>query len=394
MAWDAPSFHIPVQVNQGQQIASMADRLMGAYDQGRAQRRQEDVLNARKSIASEPPQLNADGTPNYMGYAQRLLGAGDLQGASMFQNLAQTQEERAYRMSRDRIGDQRWGQQFAFQKQQAAQNRVPPGFKDNGDGTMSPIPGGPNDPSYLGNKAQATQTPPPGFTRTENGYAPVPGGPADPAYQGKVAGAKEAAKNSGGANPEAEGKFRKEIAARAQPFAVMRDAYGRILTTQDNAAGDIALIFSYMRMLDPGSVVREGEFATAQNAAGIPDQIRNMYNKAINGERLNPNQRSQFRSQAKAYYDRAEQDYRATENQFIAAATTYGFDPNRVIPQFPPLPSAAPAAPGSQKDQGRVTQGAPTPQPQQGVQEGATATNPQTGERIMFRNGQWVPYAQ
>ena len=26
-----------------------------------------------------------------------------------------------------------------------------------------------------------------------------------------------------------------------------------------------------------------------------------------------------------------------------------------------------------------------------GVQEGATATNPQTGEKIQFRGGQWVP---
>jgi hypothetical protein len=33
------------------------------------------------------------------------------------------------------------------------------------------------------------------------------------------------------------------------------------------------------------------------------------------------------------------------------------------------------------------------PQQQQGggIRDGATATNPQTGQRIQFRNGQWVP---
>jgi hypothetical protein len=36
-----------------------------------------------------------------------------------------------------------------------------------------------------------------------------------------------------------------------------------------------------MKMLDPTSVVREGEFATAQNAASIPIKIVNMYNKAL-----------------------------------------------------------------------------------------------------------------
>jgi len=34
-----------------------------------------------------------------------------------------------------------------------------------------------------------------------------------------------------------------------------------------------------MKILDPGSVVREGEFATAQNSAGIPERIRAKYNR-------------------------------------------------------------------------------------------------------------------
>ena len=37
-----------------------------------------------------------------------------------------------------------------------------------------------------------------------------------------------------------------------------------------DAAGDMALIFSYMKMLDPNSTVREGEYATAQDAGSIP----------------------------------------------------------------------------------------------------------------------------
>ncbi|WP_204128690.1 hypothetical protein, partial [Pseudomonas ogarae] len=78
------------------------------------------------------------------------------------------------------------------------------------------------------------------------------------------------------------------------------NSYGQIAQAAKtpSAQNDLALIFSYMRMLDPASVVREGEFATAQNAAGVPDQIRNAYNKAVNGERLNPEQRTGFVSSA------------------------------------------------------------------------------------------------
>ncbi len=68
-----------------------------------------------------------------------------------------------------------------------------------------------------------------------------------------------------------------------------------------SAAGDIALIFSFMKMLDPTSTVREGEFASAQNAAGVPDQVRNAFNRAANGERLNTEQRSSFLAQGNAY---------------------------------------------------------------------------------------------
>lgn len=243
---------------------------------------------------------------------------------------------------------------------------VQPGFRWNADRTaQEPIPGGPAHPDYLGGKAQATQAPPAGFTQRSDGagYVPVPGGPADPNYIEAAEGAKSKAKGGGRPDAEAEGKFRKEVAARAQPYQVMRDAYGRMVSAGDDAAGDIALIFSFMRMLDPGSVVREGEFATAQNAAGIPDQIRNVYNRALEGTRLNPNQRGQFRQQGKAYYDNAARDYQALEQQFVGAAQVYGYDPERVIPRYPPMPSDAPSTPASSKDQGRVTQGGPTRQP-------------------------------
>lgn len=56
----------------------------------------------------------------------------------------------------------------------------------------------------------------------------------------------------------------------------------------------IALVFKFMKALDPTSVVREGEFATAENSAGVPEGIRNIYNRLANGERLGDKQISEF----------------------------------------------------------------------------------------------------
>ena len=85
----------------------------------------------------------------------------------------------------------------------------------------------------------------------------------------------------------------KDTRALQSSFTKIQDA-----AKKPSAAGDLNLIFNFMKMLDPGSVVREGEFATAQNAAGVPDQVRNLFNRLREGERLNDKQRKDFSMQA------------------------------------------------------------------------------------------------
>ena len=82
-------------------------------------------------------------------------------------------------------------------------------------------------------------------------------------------------------------------------------SYNTISSAAQNpsAAGDLSLIFQYMKVLDPGSTVREGEFANAQNAAGVPDRIRNLFNNWSKGQRLDEKQRQDFITQAKKIVD-------------------------------------------------------------------------------------------
>ena len=115
-------------------------------------------------------------------------------------------------------------------------------------------------------------------------------------------------------------ELRKEFSAipAVRQFSEQANAFGRIEASASNpsAAGDLALIFNYMKVLDPGSTVREGEFANAQNAAGIPERIRAIYNNAMEGTRLTETQRSDFLSRAKNLYDNAERSYMRTYNQY------------------------------------------------------------------------------
>lgn len=82
--------------------------------------------------------------------------------------------------------------------------------------------------------------------------------------------------------------FRKEFDALSKDFRTMRDSFVKMNAAAEDpsGAGDIALIFNFMKILDPNSVVRESEFATAENAASVPVAVRNLWNKALTGERI------------------------------------------------------------------------------------------------------------
>ena len=94
--------------------------------------------------------------------------------------------------------------------------------------------------------------------------------------------------------------LRKEATGLLSEYQKFGDAWGRVREAALNpsAANDIALIFAYMKILDPTSAVREGEFATAANAGSIPQRVWARYNNLVRGERLNPEQRSDFLSSA------------------------------------------------------------------------------------------------
>lgn len=152
--------------------------------------------------------------------------------------------------------------------------------------------------------------------------------------------------------PETETKFRNEYNNQTKPYQEVKSAYGRVLSSEDTAVGDLSLIFGYMKMLDPGSVVREGEFATAQNAAGVPERIMNIYNKVASGQRLSPSQRESFKGQAKGLYNSALEGEKTVRTGLERIAKGYGLKTENIFysptEQAPTAPGApAPAAPGT-----------------------------------------------
>lgn len=111
-------------------------------------------------------------------------------------------------------------------------------------------------------------------------------------------------------------------------FIDISNAYQKVAGTPDNAAGDISLIFGFMKMLDPNSVVREGEFATAQNSAGVPEMVVQQYNKVLKGERLSPQQRVAFKNEAGRVFQVYQQRQAPIDAYYQGLARKYGIDPS------------------------------------------------------------------
>jgi hypothetical protein len=141
--------------------------------------------------------------------------------------------------------------------------------------------------------------------------------------------------------------LRDEYQKRAEPFITQRDAYSRIQASAEDpsAAGDLALIFNYMKVLDPGSTVREGEFATAQNAGGVGERLAAQYNKVMSGERLTPDMRKDFVDRSNKLYSKASKSYATLGEQYTKLSKHYGIDPAGVITDFSEgvtIPTSAP----------------------------------------------------
>ena len=128
-----------------------------------------------------------------------------------------------------------------------------------------------------------------------------------------------------------EQKLQDKFLTQTKDFRDVRDAYGRIqVSAKDpSPAGDLSLIFNYMKMLDPGSTVREGEFASAAASGSFGDRIQAAASKLVNGERLSPDQRSDFMSRSKVLYLQQAKQAKKTEGETRKQASAYGLDESR-----------------------------------------------------------------
>lgn len=120
----------------------------------------------------------------------------------------------------------------------------------------------------------------------------------------------------------------------------MQSAYGQITDSLREAspAGDLAAATKFMKLLDPGSVVRESELYLAMQASGALDRMVNYANLRLSGQKLTPDQRKDFQSLADKLYSTATNTYNQKRNEYAGLAEAYGLDINRAVGAAAVLP--------------------------------------------------------
>jgi hypothetical protein len=118
-------------------------------------------------------------------------------------------------------------------------------------------------------------------------------------------------------------------------YETVKGGYERVRQSAalQTGAGDMGLIYGYMKMLDPGSVVRESEFAQAAQAGSYGQQIQGMVQRVLDGQRLPEEVRQQFVQSAEGIYQETASNLGDINTQFSTRAQTYGVDPGMFIRQ-------------------------------------------------------------
>jgi hypothetical protein len=130
--------------------------------------------------------------------------------------------------------------------------------------------------------------------------------------------------------------LQKEYNDLTKNYRDVRDAMGRIRAsgTTPSPAGDLSLVYAYVKMLDPQTGVRNEESRTVAASGGLPAQAQRWV-EWVKGNQLLPDEvRQDFLQRSSMLYDQYEKEYGDLSQQFKEQAGRQGLNPENVVRDF------------------------------------------------------------
>jgi len=158
----------------------------------------------------------------------------------------------------------------------------------------------------------------------------------------------------GGANFDDISGIRKEVQGLPsyKNLAQATPIYNAMVETadRDSRASDLNLVYGLGKIMDPTSVVREGEMFMVQGINTLPDKVIEGINSVLTGtSTLSPSTREAILTEAYGRVKGYEDAFSTDSQTYKGLADRYKINPEDVLPGFEPLapyaPKPAPGAP-------------------------------------------------
>jgi len=116
-------------------------------------------------------------------------------------------------------------------------------------------------------------------------------------------------------------------------FAGMQTAYSQVTSAiqQGTPIADTAAATKIMKLLDPGSVVRETELGMAMAATGKLDRLKYLLTNYVSGNKLTPQQRVEFQGLADELYNAAATAYNSKRGEYEQIGRRFNLDPDLAL---------------------------------------------------------------
>ena len=156
------------------------------------------------------------------------------------------------------------------------------------------------------------------------------------------------------ATPDEVAKLRSEVQGLpsyknyAQAAPIYRSMFDSAGT--DSKASDLNLVYGLGKIMDPGSVVREGEMVMVKNTAGLPEWFTGLVNGLNGGQALTPETRKAIMQEAYTRLQAYQSQFNQEADFYKKIATDRRANPAHIIPdygQFTPWAPKAAAAPAA-----------------------------------------------
>lgn len=135
------------------------------------------------------------------------------------------------------------------------------------------------------------------------------------------------------------GEFKSEPIYKAHQEVQAAHSQVKEALKLESPAGDLAGATKIMKILDPGSVVRESELGMAMAASGLMDRITNYAQMTLSGQKLTPTQRKDFQKLADALYAESVKQYNTKRGEYKGIAERNQLPETDVIGSEAALPT-------------------------------------------------------